>query len=65
MFSFWLGKNHVVGMSGEAARKMYLKHHEMDHIKGVVLIGHGPDYINGTSTPQHNIWKPTMAGGKS
>jgi cytochrome P450 len=64
-FSFWLGKNHVVGVSGEAARKMYLEHHELDHIKGVVLIGHGPDYINGRSTPQHNIWMPTLAGGKS
>ncbi|KAA6409264.1 MAG: cytochrome P450 [Lasallia pustulata] len=23
-FSFWLGKNHVVGVPGEAARKMYM-----------------------------------------
>lgn len=59
-FSFWLGKNHVVGVSGEAARKMYLDHRDMDHIKGVVLIGHGPDYINGRSTTQHGIWLPVM-----
>ncbi|KAH6722844.1 putative cytochrome P450 [Leptodontidium sp. MPI-SDFR-AT-0119] len=64
-FSFWLGKNHVVGVSGEAARKMYLDHRDMDHIKGVVLIGHGPDYINGRSTTQHGIWLPVMAGNKS
>lgn len=37
----------------------------MDHINGVVLIGHGPDYINGRSTVQHGIWLPVMAGGKS
>ncbi|KAI9727731.1 MAG: hypothetical protein M1828_005959 [Chrysothrix sp. TS-e1954] len=65
MFSFWLGKNHVVGVSGEAARKMYLENHYMDHIKGVVLIGHGPDYIDGTSTIQHGIWMPTLANGRS
>lgn len=64
-FSFWLGKNHVVGVSGEAARKMYLEHRDMDHIKGVILIGHGPDYINGRKTVQHGIWLPVMAGGKS
>jgi hypothetical protein len=63
-FSFWLGKNHVVGVSGEAACKMCLEHHGMDHIKGVVLIGHGADYINGRSTTQHSIWLPVMAGGK-
>lgn len=62
-FSFWLGKNHVVGVSGEAARKMYLEHKDMDHIKGVVLIGHGPDYIDGVKTKQHGIWQPVMAGG--
>lgn len=64
-FSFWLGKNHVVGVSGEAARKIYLEHRDMDHIKGVVLIGHGPNYINGTSTPQHGIWLPTLANNRS
>ena len=64
-FSFWLGKNLVVGVSGEAARKMYLENHYMDHIKGVVLIGHGPDYIEGTSTIQHGIWMPVLANGRS
>ncbi|EME79061.1 uncharacterized protein MYCFIDRAFT_204672 [Pseudocercospora fijiensis CIRAD86] len=65
MFSFWLGKNHVVGVSGEAARKMYLENPAMDHIKGVILIGHGPDYIDGRKTKQHGIWLPVMAGNKS
>lgn len=63
--SYRLGKNHVVGVSGEAGRKIYLEHKDMDHIKGVVLIGHGPDYIDGRKTPQHGIWKPYLAGGKS
>ena len=64
-FSFWLGKTHVVGVSGEAARKMYLDSRAMDLIKGIVLIGHGPDFINGRSTIVHDIWKSTMANGRS
>jgi hypothetical protein len=64
-FSFWLGKNHVVGVSGEAARKMYLDNRNLDLIKGTSLIGHGPDFINGTSTVVHDIWKPAFSGGRT
>ena len=64
-FSFWLGKNHVVGVSGEAARKMYLDNRSLDLIKGITLIGHGPDFINGRSTVIHDIWKPTLANGRT
>ena len=63
-FSFWLGKNHVVGVSGEAARKMYLDHRALDLIKGITLIGHGPDFINGRSTVVHDIWKNTYSNGR-
>ncbi|KAF3763196.1 cytochrome P450 [Cryphonectria parasitica EP155] len=42
-FSFWLGKNHVVAVSGEAARKWYLDDRRLCSVRGVQLIGHGPD----------------------
>ena len=64
-FSFWLGKNHIVGVSGEAARKMYLDSRELDLIKGIVLIGHGPDFIDGRSTVIHDIWKPVGPTGRT
>ncbi|KAI1378720.1 putative cytochrome P450 [Hypoxylon crocopeplum] len=64
-FSFWLGKNHVVGVSGEAARKMYLDHRSLHLIKGITLIGHGPDFINGRSTVIHDIWKGTGSSDRT
>ena len=64
-FSFWLGKNHVVGVSGEAARKMYLDNRNLDLIKGITLIGHGPDFINGRATVVHDIWKSTLPNGRT
>ncbi|KAF2272824.1 putative cytochrome P450 [Westerdykella ornata] len=64
-FSFWLGKNHIVGVSGEAARKMYLDHRSLHLIKGITLIGHGPDFINGRSTVIHDIWKPAFSNNKT
>lgn len=60
-FSFWLGKNHVVGVSGEAARKMYLDSRELDLIKGITLIGHGPNFV----PPIHNIFKHNFSNGRS
>ncbi|KAF8852512.1 putative cytochrome P450 [Acephala macrosclerotiorum] len=64
-FSFWLGKNHIVGVSGEAARKMYLDSRNLHLIKGITLIGHGPDFINGRSTVIHDIWKGTGSSGRT
>ncbi|KID84886.1 Cytochrome P450 [Metarhizium guizhouense ARSEF 977] len=64
-FSFWLGQNHVVGLSGEAARKMYLEDRRLHLIKGITLIGHGPDFINGRSTVIHDIWKGTGPSGRT
>ncbi|KAJ3493732.1 hypothetical protein NLG97_g4548 [Lecanicillium saksenae] len=64
-FSFWLGKNHVVGVSGEAARKMYLDHRSLHLIKGITLIGHGPDFIDGRSTVIHDIWKGVGSSGRT
>ncbi|KUJ11672.1 putative cytochrome P450 [Mollisia scopiformis] len=64
-FSFWLGKNHIVGVSGEAARKMYLDDRRLHLIKGITLIGHGPDFIDGRSTVIHDIWKGTGSSDRS
>ncbi|KAF2723083.1 putative cytochrome P450 [Polychaeton citri CBS 116435] len=64
-FSFWLGKNHVVGVSGEAARKMYLDDRRLHLIKGITLIGHGPDFIDGRSTVIHDIWNGTGSSGRT
>lgn len=64
-FSFWLGKNHVVGVSGEAARKMYLENRGLNLIEGIMLIGHGPDFIDGRSTVIHDIWKPKLANNRT
>ncbi|EED18907.1 cytochrome P450, putative [Talaromyces stipitatus ATCC 10500] len=64
-FSFWLGKNHVVGVSGEASRKMYLESRSLHLIKGITLIGHGPDFIDGRSTVIHNIWKSAYTNDRT
>ena len=64
-FSFWLGKNHVVGVSGEAARKLYMDDRRLHLIKGITLIGHGPDFIDGRSTVIHDIWKGTGSSGRT
>ena len=63
-FSFWIGKNHIIGISGEAARKMYLDSHDLDPIGGIMLIGHGPDAIDGKSSIIPAIWTTTMANGR-
>ena len=63
-FSFWIGKNHIVGISGEAARKMHLDSHDLDPIGGIMLIGHGPDAIDGKSSVIPPIWTTTMANSR-
>ncbi|KAH8703353.1 putative cytochrome P450 [Talaromyces proteolyticus] len=55
-FSFWLGKNHIVGLSGESARKMFLDHPNMDFVSGAKLVGHGVDFI----PPIHPIYSPNV-----
>jgi sterol 14-demethylase len=60
-FSFWLGKHHVVGVSGEAARKEFLDNKNLDFVGGAVLVGHGPDFV----PPIHEIFHPTFHNGRS
>ncbi|KAJ5274865.1 hypothetical protein N7497_005473 [Penicillium chrysogenum] len=60
-FSFWLGKIHVVGVSGAAARKVFLDNHDFDFVRGATLVGHGPDFV----PPLHEIFHPNYQNGRS
>ncbi|KAG5965069.1 hypothetical protein E4U58_002974 [Claviceps cyperi] len=60
-FSFWLGKNHVVGVSGVAARKMFLDHQNLDRIKAAPLHGVGPEIV----PPIHPIHQLNSSKGHS
>ncbi|EXU98415.1 cytochrome P450 [Metarhizium robertsii] len=44
---------------------MYLEDRRLHLIKGITLIGHGPDLINGRSTVIHDIWKGTGPSGRT
>ncbi len=61
-FSFWLGKYHVVGVSGEAARKAYLDNRVLNFDNGyATLHGIGPELM----LPIHEIFEPKFQGGRS
>lgn len=60
-FSFWLGKNHVVAVSGEAARKEFLENRHLDFVHGAPLHGSGPDIV----PPVHDIFKAASHKGHS
>ncbi|KAG6022115.1 hypothetical protein E4U19_005259 [Claviceps sp. Clav32 group G5] len=60
-FSFWLGKNHVVGVSGAAARKLFLDHQHLDRIKAAPLHGVGPEIV----PPIHPVFQPNFSKGHS
>ncbi|RAL16210.1 cytochrome P450, partial [Aspergillus homomorphus CBS 101889] len=60
-FSFWLGKIHVVGVSGAAARKVFLDNPNFDFVRGAQLVGHGPDFV----PPLHEIFHSNYQNGRS
>ena len=60
-FSFWLGKYHVVGVSGEAARKNFLDNHLLDRVSGAVLHGIGPEEV----PPVHEVFQVPSQKGHS
>lgn len=60
-FSFWLGKYHVVGVTGEAARKNFLDNHLLDRVSAAVLHGVGPEEV----PPVHDIFKVPSQKGHS
>jgi cytochrome P450 len=57
-FSFWLGKYHVVGVSGEAARKGFLEHADLERVAAAVLHGVGPEIV----PPIHPIFRSVPKG---
>jgi cytochrome P450 len=60
-FSFWLGKNHCVGVSGEAARKWFLDNRHFHRINGAILHGVGPEI----TPPIHQVFQMTYDKGHS
>ena len=44
-FSFWLGKIHVIGMSGPAARKLFYDHPDLELVSGATLVPFGPHFM--------------------
>lgn len=44
---------------------MYLDDRRLHLIKGITLIGHGPDFIDGRSTVVHDIWKGIGSSGRT
>lgn len=53
-FSFWLGRKHVVGLSGPAARKMFLEHTALDLDQAQDVLALGVDF----RPPMHDIFVP-------
>jgi cytochrome P450 len=58
-FSFWLNKNHVVGISGEAVRKMFLENSDLNRITAAHLHGVGPEIV----PPIHPIFRTDSKNG--
>jgi Cytochrome P450 len=44
-FSFWLGKRHVIGISGPAARRLFYDHPDMELVSGATLVPFGPHFM--------------------
>lgn len=57
-FSFWLGKHHVVGLAGEAPRKLFMENRNLDRIAGARLHGVGPE----NTPPIHPIFQSVQKG---
>ncbi|KAF2118823.1 cytochrome P450 [Lophiotrema nucula] len=57
-FSFWLGKNHVVGITGEKARRGFLENRNLDFVSGAPLHGVGPESV----PPIHDIYVAPAQG---
>ena len=57
-FSFWLGKHHVVGLTGEGPRKLFLDNRNLDRISAARLHGVGPE----STPPIHPIFQAAHKG---
>ncbi|KAK2604246.1 hypothetical protein N8I77_007190 [Diaporthe amygdali] len=53
-FSFWLGHRHVVGVSGEAGRKLFFEDPRMDFASCAIIRANGENF----PPPIHQIFRP-------
>ncbi|KAK4234363.1 cytochrome P450 [Achaetomium macrosporum] len=60
-FSFWLGKHHVVGISGPNARKVFFETPELEFTSGQALRAFGLHFV----PPVPGIFKPGFHKGRS
>jgi cytochrome P450 len=60
-FSFWVGKRHVVGLTGETSRKMFLDNPGLDFVQGSSLRGVGLLSV----PPVPEVFKPGFHNGRS
>nr|A0A4P8DJC8.1 RecName: Full=Cytochrome P450 monooxygenase dmxR5; AltName: Full=Dimeric xanthone biosynthesis cluster protein R5 [Cryptosporiopsis sp. 8999]QCL09096.1 DmxR5 [Cryptosporiopsis sp. 8999] len=60
-FSFWVGKKHVVGLSGEAARKTFMDSPGLDFVGGARI--RGVSLLPNPPTPE--IFRPGFHHGRS
>lgn len=58
-FSFWLGRRHVVGITGAAARKVFFDTPSLDFVSGAIILPFGIHFW----PPIHDIFKPGFAKG--
>lgn len=59
-FSFWLGSRHVVGVTGEAARKVFFDHPQLEFVQGQLIRAMGVHFW----PPVHDIFKPGFRSGR-
>ncbi|KAL2195267.1 putative cytochrome P450 oxidoreductase [Corynascus similis CBS 632.67] len=60
-FSFWLGRRHIVGITGHAARKMFYDHPALDFVSGAIILPFGVHFW----PPIHDIFKPGLHSGRN
>ena len=60
-FSFWLGRRHLVGITGHAARKVFYEHPALDLTRGGALLPLGLHFW----PPIHDIFKPGFHSGRN
>lgn len=60
-FSFWIGKRHVVGLSGEMSRKMFMDTPGLDFVNGAAIRGVGVMKV----PPVPEVFKPGFHNGRS
>ncbi|KAM0794057.1 cytochrome P450 [Usnea florida] len=60
-FSCWLGKHHMIGLSGEANRKAFLNEQRLDFAASTEIFKLGPEFV----PPVHAIYDNSFHNGRS